>query len=137
MLDNKVIQAVLIAYLKSKSDIATEVTHSSVVDIREDQYQGTEFNYPNIRVRLISNTPLNDSDCNLNRIYFGIQVFTNDASSLNSDRIAGIINQNLHDRSFNASNITFSLRTTNLVPAQRSNIQEWRSEVLMTGIASG
>lgn len=141
MLTNKEIQAALIAYLKGQSTITSEVTHTveskSIVDIREDQWQGRDFAYPNIRVKLISNTPLWSGECNSYRIYFGIQVFTEDDSSLNADRIAGIINSILHSRSFSTSGIAFSLRTTNLVPAIRSDIQTWRSEVLMTGVASG
>ena len=134
MLANNEIQEAFISYLKNQSTVTDEVTSD---EVREDQWQGRDFSYPNVRVRLISNTPLHSSDCNLSRIYLGIQVFTEDASSLNADRIAGIINTILHDHHFTASNITFSLRTTNLVPAIRSNIQEWRSEVLLTGIASG
>jgi hypothetical protein len=124
--------------LKASLTIASEVTTSSgVVEIRENEWQGRDFSYPNIRVRLISNTPLWAGDCNAFRIYLGIQVYTEDASSLNCDRIAGIINSVLHDRHFSSNSIAFSLRTTNLVPAIRSNIQEWRAEVLMTGVASG
>jgi hypothetical protein len=134
MLRNDQIQAALVAYLKANTTITAEV---SADEIREDQWQGRDFTYPNIRVRLISNTPLYSGDCNLHRITLGIQVFTEDASSLNCDKIAGIINSILHDHHFNTSNITFSLRTTNLVPALRSNIQEWRSEVLLNGIVSG
>ncbi len=134
MLRNDQIQAALVAYLKANTTVTAEVP---AVEIREDQWQGRDFTYPNIRVRLISNTPLYAGDCNLHRVSLGILVFTEDASSLNSDRIAGIIHSVLHDHHFNTSNITFSLRTTNLVPALRSNIQEWRSEILMSGIVSG
>lgn len=134
MLRNDQIQAALVAYLKANTTVTAEVP---AVEIREDQWQGRDFTYPNIRVRLISNTPLYAGDCNLHRVSLGILVFTEDASSLNSDKIAGIIHSVLHDHHFNTSNITFSLRTTNLVPALRSNIQEWRSEILMSGIVSG
>jgi len=134
MLRNDQIQAALIAYLKAESTIIAEV---SATEVREDQWQGRDFTYPNIRVRLISNTPIWEGECNAHRIYFSIQVFTEDDSSLNADKIAGIINFALHSRSFSASGIAFSLRTTNLVPAIRSGIREWRSEVLITGVASG
>ena len=135
MIRDDQIQTGIVSYLKTQSTITSELTTST--EIREDQWQGRDFTYPNIRVRLISNTPLYAGDCNLHRVSLGILVFTEDASSLNSDRIAGIIHSVLHDHHFNTSNITFSLRTTNLVPALRSNIQEWRSEVLLSGIVSG
>lgn len=133
MKTNNEIQAALIAYLKSQSTLTDEVGSA---EIREDQWQGREFAYPNVRLRLISNVPLS-SNCDLARVTFSAMVFTEDASSLNSDRIAGIINTILHDHSFSSNNITFHCRTTNLVPALRSNIQEWRSEVLLVSTVSG
>jgi len=131
---NDEIQAAIVVYLKSNSTITGTV---SAEEIREDQYQGREFSYPNVRVRLISNTPIGSDDCELSRVNLSIMVFTEDASSLNADRIAGIINSVLHGRSFASNGIAFYFRTTNLIPAIRSNIQEWRSEILINVIASG
>lgn len=134
MISNNEIQAAFVSYLKSNSTITGSV---NVTEIREDQWQGREFTYPCVRVRLISNTPIGSDDCGLARVSLSLQVFTEDASSLNADRIAGIINTVLHGRSFASNGIAFSCRTTNLVPALRSDIQEWRSEILMNLTVSG
>lgn len=133
MISNNEIQAAIVAYLKSKPLITAEITST---EIREDQWQGTTFAYPNIRVRLISNVPPTSDDCNLSKISLSVMVFTEDASSLNADRIAGIINDTLHNKSFSSNSIEFRLWTTNLIPAIRSDKRTWRSEVLMSGIVS-
>ena len=129
---NDEIQAALLAYIKSKTSITSVITST---EMREDQWQGTTFTYPAIRIRMISNVPSN-TNCNYNNISVSIMVFTEDASSQNDDKIAGIINETLHDKSFVSNGIAFYLRTTNLIPAFRSDIRTWRSEVLMNGIVS-
>jgi len=129
---NDEIQAALLAYIKDKATITAVITST---EMREDQWQGTTFTYPAIRIRMISNVP-SDTNCNYNNISVSFMVFTENASSQEADRIAGIINQALHDKSFVSNNIAIFLRTTNLIPAFRSDIRTWRSEVLMNGIVS-
>lgn len=136
MLSNNEIQAAIIAKLKGNATIVAELASSA--EIKEDQYQGTEFNYPGVRVKLNSNEPLNqDANCPHTRIGLSIQVFTEDDSSLEADRIAGIIHKELHAYQYTINAIAISLHTTNLVPAIRSDIRTWRAEILMSGIASG
>lgn len=136
MLSNDEIQAAIIAKLKGNANIVAELASSA--EIKEDQYQGTGFVYPGIRVKLNSNEPLTqDENCHHTRIGLDILVFTEDDSSLESDRIAGIIHDELHSKQFTINGIAISLRTTNLVPAIRSDIRTWRSQVMMSGIASG
>jgi hypothetical protein len=131
---NNQIQKEIIAKLKASSTVIAVVISA---EIREDQWQGTEFSYPNIRVRMISNKPDSASNCFRTSVVLSIQVFSEDASSSEADDIAGIINDVLHDHPFSSSGLHFSLRTTNLVPAIRSDTRTWRSEVLMAGIVNG
>ncbi len=135
MLSNDEIQAELISYLKKNTAIVNALP--SVDEIREDQWQGTVFEYPNIRVKLNSNVPLDAETCNHIQISISFLVFSELPSSLEADQIAGIINKELHKKQFKSNGIAFSLRTTNLIPAIRSDVRTWRSEVLMSGIASG
>ncbi len=132
---NDEIQAALISWLKSNSTIIAELD-AGATEIREDQWQGDEFTYPNIRVRMISNSP-QSSDCNFSEFSCAFQAFSEDNSSLEADRIAGIINNELHEKAFQSNNIAFTFQTTDLVPAIRSDRNTWRSEVLVNGIASG
>lgn len=125
---NDVIQAALIAWLKTRSLIVAEVI--STEEIREDQWGGTAYVYPNIRVRLIKNVATGHQGC-LQKCDIGIQVYTEDASSLNCDRIAGIIAKEIHDRQFSSNSIQFGVVVTNLVPAYHRTAQTWMAEVLL------
>ena len=135
MLRNDQVQAAIVAYIKAQSTITAELKDGAD-EIREDNWQGREFTYPNIRVRLISNEPA-DPECNLHSVTLSFLVFSEDPSSQEADRIAGIINNTLHGRSFQSNNISFSMRTTSLVPAIRSDERTWRAETLIQASASG
>lgn len=141
MLRNDQIQAALVAYLKANATIVASLVgyESSSAEIREDQWKGTEFIYPNVRVRMISNNPIDNSndDCDIANVSVSFMVFTDYQSSLEADEIAGIISNILHKRQFTSNNLAFSLRTTNLVPAVAVDVRTWRSECLMVGIVNG
>ena len=132
---NNEIQAALLVKLKAEATILAELSDTD--EIRENQWQGTEFSYPAIRIRMVSNNPLKNSDCDQTNISVGFQVFSEDASSMQADEIAGIINTALHDKPFSQSGLLIALRTDDLIPAIRSNMRTWKSEVLMNGIVSG
>ena len=132
---NDQIQTALVSKLKADTTVTAELDDTD--EIREDQWHGTEFSYPNIRVRIISNKPLKNSDCDQLTIGVGFQVFSEDASSMEADRIAGIIDNALHDKPFSQDSLLIALRTDDLIPAIRSNMRTWKSEVLMNGIVSG
>src|SRR3990167_2400923 len=136
MLRNDQIQAGLISYLKANITIvATLVSYdSSASEIREDQWKGSDFIYPNIRLRLITNVPLGNEQCNTSQITLSVLIFAEAQSSLEADQIAGIINNELNGMSFESNNIAFSLRITNLVPAIAIDLRTWRAECLMSGI---
>lgn len=136
MIRNDQIQTGIVSYLKGVATITAELSTSA--EIREDQWQGRDFIYPNIRVRLISNSPQKDNrdGCD-HRVSIGIQVFSEQDSSQQADRIAGIIGTVLHGRSFSANSLSFHSVVTNLVPAVRSDIRTWRSEVLLQCVVSG
>lgn len=136
---NNAIQKNVVAHLKTITTLIAELTafDSSADEIRENEWQGTEFVYPNIRVRMIRNIPDGDTaDCNGSQVEVGIMVFTQDYSSLEADKIAGIISSSLHGKTYIANNVELFLRTTNIIPAVRSDRTTWRSECLMLGHAA-
>lgn len=135
MLRNDQIQSAWVAYLKSNTTILAELDDND--EIREDGWKSTKFSYPNIRVRLIDNVPEAGRDCNFHNITISTMVFSEEASSQQADRIAGIIMTELHDTQFVANGISFGVRTTNLAPAIWSDEQTWRSEVIQSIRASG
>lgn len=138
---NDEIQSALVTYLKTLTAITSLlVTADNTVganEIREDQWQGTEFDYPNIRVRMISNVPLgNNYECAESTFTVSAMAFSQDYSSWEADKIAGIISTSLNGKSFMQGSVQFYLRTTNLIPAVRSDMHTWRAECLMQGTAA-
>jgi hypothetical protein len=142
MLTNAEIQTAIIAYLKGITAITSTLKDIDGVligakEIREDQWQGTEFEYPNIRVRMISNNPFGDSDqCDASTFTVSIMTFSQSASSLEAEQISGIISTSLHAKSFVQGTLSIFLRTTNLIPAVRADMRTWRAECLMQGVAT-
>jgi len=145
---NDEIQTAIVTKLKATAAIVAELVNagSSATEIREDNWQGTEFEYPNIRVRMISNIPRGDTaECSGTQFSLSIMIFSESYSSLEADRIAGIISTSLHIKSFTANSLAVVLRTTNLIPATRVvtgagvsrsiDIRTWRAECLMQGEA--
>ena len=132
-LRNDLVQGALIDYLKGQSDV-TDLLPSSD-EIREDQWQGREFDYPNVRLRLISNDA--NDDCNRADITLSWEAYSEEASSYEADKICGKIRSVLHNKGFTQSSLHISLFSTNLVPAIRRDTRTWRSELLMRGIVSG
>lgn len=127
---NNEVKAGLVAKLKADATLLAEL--SSSADIKEAQWQGTEFVYPAVRVRLFANDSPNN-DCEYNIVNGSIMVFSEEYSSLEADRIAGIIRTILHKKSFSSSGVAFTgMRVTNLVPAIRQDENTWRSEVLFS-----
>lgn len=131
MISNAQIQQGLVSYLKASASITAEIP---VDEIRENEWQGTDFTYPNIRVRLLTNIPQynHNQECR-HSLTLSIMVFTEDYSSQKCDTFSGIIGSVLHGRSFSANNLQYHLRATNIVPAVRSDERTWRSEVLLSG----
>jgi hypothetical protein len=129
------IQEGLVSYLKSKPDITDLLYNSGSNQIKEDQWKGTVAFYPGVRVRIISNSPA-EGGCFGSKYSAGIQVFSEEASSLQSDMIAGVIAGIMDSRGFTSSGVAFTSNVTNVIPAIAETERTWRSEVLIDGMAS-
>lgn len=105
-------------------------------EIREDQWSGTEFQYPNIRVDILNSAPSIEG-CNYAEVEFIVRVLTEDASSLNCDKIAGLVFQNLR-RSFTRNSILFiGARVVDLGGARRVSEREWQANLDCRAFACG
>ena len=132
---NDDLKAALVAKLKSEDTILAQLKDTN--EIREAQWQADNFSYPNIRVRAITNIP-SQANCNYSDVTMAIAVFSEEDSSQEADRIAGIIANRLHTQSFTSVAIKFTnLLVTNLNPAIRIDEQTWMSELILSGRASG
>ena len=74
MLSNDEIQAGIIAYLKANTVVLAALPDDN--EIREDQWQGSEFEYPNIRVKLNPSVPINAETCEHMQISISFLVFS-------------------------------------------------------------
>lgn len=133
MIDNEQIKTAIISKLKANTTIVAALP--TVNEIRETQWQGTDFQYPNLRVRVIDNTPVGRSGCYQN-VSIGIMAFSEQASSKEADQISGIIMRELNDSYFTENGLAFNLRITNITPAARVDARTWRSEAIFKAIVS-
>ena len=124
MLDNNDIQAGLIAYLKANTTVVALL--ASGTSIKEDQWQGTTFVYPAVRVDLGMQLPRGNFDGA--EATFSVICYSEDASSQEADRLAGTINDQLHRKAFTSSGVRYSIYSRGLIPAIREDERTWRSE---------
>lgn len=129
------IRGALIDYMKSKTTITAAL--GSTTEIRERQWQGTEFDYPCIRVKINSAVPQMVGECNIFDCSLSILVFSEVASSSQADNIAGIINTVLHRRSFEQGSVKFNMWTSRLVEAIREDARTWRAELVIQATVNG
>lgn len=133
MVTNEDIKTALVAKLKSLTTLTSRL--ASADEVREVQYQGTTFGYPNVRVRVISNVPIGGESC-YHDVQVGIQVNSENSSSKEAEEISGIIVLGLNNKAFSQSGVNCIMRVTNIVPALRVDERTWRSEVLFDSVMS-
>jgi hypothetical protein len=137
MISNSDIQGAWITKLKSIANITTRVP---AVEIREDNYKGTDFNYPMIRVKLGNLTPTaKNNNCLVFNSEVSILVFTEQKSSKQTDDIAGVICTEIWGKSFTLNGVRFTAVTLDsLAPAETPERDEnaWMSSVNLTALVS-
>lgn len=133
MINNATIQKSIVAKLKSVSAV-TDLLYS-VDEVREDNWQGREFNYANVRVAIEPQTPIGDAGCNASEVLFTVLCFSEDASSKEADDIAWQVNDALHDTRFTDSDIRFiMIKSRGLIPAERRDMRTWVAEARFRAI---
>lgn len=128
MISNNIIQAALIAKLKADSAIVASLDNSS--QIKEAQWQGTDFSYPAVRLNI--GTQSNDRRspfCNFGYVPFTIRVFSEMKSSMEADTIMGLINTQLHGSyAIGTGMILNNIECLGLIGAIRIGEQLWQSQ---------
>lgn len=125
MISNEIVQAALVTTLKANILITTLLS-GGADEIREDQWQGTTFTYPAIRVDLGRQVP---EICDVSRQRINILCFSENASSKEADILAGTVNSSLDGRVFVMGSFRFSMiASAGLIPAIRQDERTWRSE---------
>lgn len=101
MLSPVVVQVAIVAKLKADIDLVAWLTARSVSDeIREAQWQGTDFSYPAVRVDLGVQVPKGDHCYTKNaRISFIILSYAEGPSSKACNELAALVNSSLLGKS--------------------------------------
>ena len=135
MIPNNTVQAAIISYLKSKPTIVallvdnTGVAHSD--EIREVEWQGDTFSYPNIRVDLgTQEDAIAENNCDISNITFSILVFSEMYSSKEANSMLGVIAGLMNKKSITSGGVHFVRVICTLVPAIRKDERTWRSELI-------
>lgn len=126
MINNAQIQAAWITETKSKANITALVP---AAEVREDLWKGTDFTYPNIRVRLGDLTPTaQNANCNTYRQTASLLVFIEQKSSKQADEIAGTIATEYIGKSFTENGVrVYGITLASLVPAHipEDDVNSW------------
>jgi len=106
MISLEVVQAEIITLLKDDIDLGLRVG----VEIREEQWQGTQFDYPCIRTSAVSAIPMGEDLCgpNNSRNRFSVLSMAEDASSQNADINMGLAIKALAGRVFTGAATAFT-----------------------------
>ena len=135
MISNNIVQAAIITFLKSKVAITSLLVDNAGVphpeEIREVEWQGDTFAYPNIRVDLGTQTDvIMENNCNIWNINFSILVFSEMYSSKEANVILGVIANIMNKFSITSGGVHFVRVICTLVPAIRRDERTWRSELI-------
>jgi hypothetical protein len=136
VIDNRVIQRDLVAWLKLQAALSALLAGGTNNEVREDQYQGTVFGYPAVRVNIITQDPIPERErCDHTRLTGSVRCYAEGASSRPADNLAGVVNGLLHRLNFHGTGWYSWFRTTGLVGAILvSSDKLWRSEVMFAGV---
>lgn len=131
MINDEFIQAGLITKLKTYPTATGVFTNST--EIRELEWQGDEFVYPNIRLDLEDNRYYYDEQqrCGLQEIEFSVYIFSEQRSSKQCSQIKSEVINFLVGNGW--TNSTYNIRFTPLrlienIPAIRESERVWRSQ---------
>lgn len=133
MIADNVIQADFVASLKADASVLAIIAVAT--EVKEDQYQGTVFAYPAVRVGIESQTPISERgpSCDHARLRMTLYAYTEEASSKRADQLAGVMNTKYHRRFFRGTGWYTWLYSSGLRSAVRITEKLWRAEVPLIG----
>lgn len=137
MIGNSDIQAAWIAKSKAFTAITSQVP---AVEIRENQWKGTNFSYPNIRIKLGDLTPnTSNPNCQIFKSPVSFLIFTEEKSSKQADDIAKVICNEFWGKSFTVNGVRFSgivLDSVSPADVPEDDTNSWMASVNFTALVS-
>lgn len=123
---------------KLKDVVSVHVPLVSSVEVREFEWQGTDFTYPNIRVR-INQLEYENTTCTKGKILGVILISSELPSSKQCMTISSQIIEQLHGKSFSYDSVLFTGVMCKQIAPDRSNEEEgdlWLSRIEFSAIVS-
>ena len=106
---------------------------SDASEIRELDWSGSDFSYPNYRVRINS---LNYFDDCYQEASISVYGYSESYSSKEAGQMAKVVANHFHNRGFTRTGITFAHTKATIIPAIKQGNLTWRSEVQINSIVS-
>lgn len=125
--DGEIFQAAWVASLKSKPQITALLTNGGANEVREQQYQGTDFEYPAVRVRVDFMPSINR--CGVDNADVYIDVFSDEKSSKQAAHIAAIIQDLYHGHTMKYQSHLFPTLIVRKVKGPERSIYGWQANI--------
>lgn len=120
------VRAAIIANMKANATILATLTDTD--EIRESSWNGTEFSYPNYRVRINRLAPYRDC---YQEFEASIYCYSEKQSSQEAEEMVGTVANVYHETAFTQNGIHFTSVYADLIPAIKETNLEWRGEVIL------
>lgn len=121
------VQADWVASLKSKSNVTTLLVNGGAEEVRECEYQGDKFQYPNIRVGVDFMPSING--CGPDNADVVIEVFSAEKSSKEAAHIASTIVPIYHKIPFRINGRKYSTVIVRKVEKPNRSIYAWVTKI--------
>jgi len=122
--DNYQLRKSLVAWLKANSTVTD--TLDDVLEIREKDWSGEDYSYPNIRVTCA----VSPGECNATSATATIIYYSEKKSSKQAIQSQGIIAKQIHEKDFTKESVkVFSLEVTDLPDAVQNDIGVWEANI--------
>lgn len=134
MISSLKVQRAIMAWMKARAAVVASVPTD---EIREAEWQGNEFVYPNLRVKVLDLSNLLRNRCNVTSAPVDIIINSNQPSSLQAETIADIIITEMENRTFTQNGVRFISIIARQTPAFRVESEGiWRSIVHLQAIVN-
>ena len=120
------IRAALIGLLSDNETIQAYLSDPD--EVRDYEWKGTDFSYPNIRVQIRENTLDANKACG-QTVFASVYIFSEKSSSTEAETIAGVIADEWHTKGLGSKGIFFTQIVCGIIPAIAQDERTWRSEV--------
>lgn len=137
MLTPDLVQSAIIQYLKNITPLPDRM---KVEEIREDNWNGTEFGYPNYRVNLQPLGPYGNGNCRLTmvQVAFSVYAYDEDTSSRKAAELTGWVANALFGHQLIGEGFVpvtrIDIPDGGVIPPAPEGERLWRGEVMFTTV---